>query len=449
KYISHGLAVDLMRNSKTAHEVMEIFNRASNQRGFDHNNTTYAVLLYKLARFRNHDSLDNALHRMTYETCRFHEGIFLTLMKHFAKLSMADRVVEMFHRIHPITRSKPSPKAITTCLNLLVEANEISLARALLLGLRRDFRLVPNSCIFNILVKYHCRNGDMGSAFDLLKEMDKSHLSSPNLITYSTLMDGLCRTGKLREAVVLLEEMISKRRIVPDALTYNLLISGFCRTGKTDEARKIIAFMEKNGCPPNVVNYSTLMNGLCSAGKIEEARETMSRMANSSGLKPDAVAYTTLISSMCRAGETSGAIELLEEMKSVGCEPDAVTFNVILGGLCREGRSGEAVGMVEGLHSGGGGGYYNHRVDNKGSYRIVLNHLVKEGDWEGCVGLVTAMMRRGFVPHFGTSNELVVGLCGAGKGNAAAAAVVGLLGMGFQPADDTWSALVDFYFRER
>ncbi|KAM5568792.1 hypothetical protein ABKV19_016360 [Rosa sericea] len=212
---------------------------------------------------------------MKYDTCKYHEGIFLNLMKHFSKSSMHERVLEMFYAIQPVVREKPSLKCISTCLNLLIEANQVDLAQQFLMHLKKSLNLKLNTCIVNILVKHHCTNGDLESAFEVVKEMKKSKLSYPNLITYSTLIDGLCQSGRLTEAMDLFEEMISKDQILPDVLTYNILINGFCRGGKVNRARKILDFMKSKGCNPNVFNYSALMNGFCKEERLEEAKELL------------------------------------------------------------------------------------------------------------------------------------------------------------------------------
>ncbi|XP_073274358.1 uncharacterized protein [Primulina huaijiensis] len=441
KHHCHESVINLIKHEKDPQLALQFFNKVTNQKGFNHNHNTYAIILHKLARCKKYELLDAVLHQMTYDTCKFHEGIFLNLMMHFSKSSMHERVLEMFHRILPIVRAKPSLKAISTCLNLLVDADQIEMARAFLLNTRKDFDFEPNTCIFNILVKHHCKKGDLGHAFEVAKEMEKSKLSCPNLITYSTLINGLCASGRLEEAIGLFEEMVSKHHILPDALTYNLLINGFCRSGKTDGASKIMKFMKKNGCSPNLFNYSSLMNGFCQEGRLEEAKETLVEMKGA-GLKPDTVVYTTLINYFCRARRTDEAIELLEEMKRNECRPDVVTMNVILRGLCEESRSNEAITMLMRLPVVG-------IYLNKASYRIVLNCLCKEGESEKAVRLLDLMLRRGFLPHFCTSNELIVHLCKTGKVNDAAIQLSGLVEMGFEPDPDTWSVLIDLIFRER
>lgn len=441
KFISHEAAISLIKREREPQRALEIFNSVSEQKGFNHNNATYATILDKLARYKKFQAVDAVLRQMTYETCKFHEGIFLNLMKHFSNCSLHERVLEMFHKIEPIVREKPSLKAISTCLNLLIESNQVDLARNFLKYSNQHLRLKPNTCIFNILVKHHCKCGTLESAFEVLKEMKKSQVSYPNLITYSTLIDGLCASGRFREAMELFEEMVSKDQILPDALTYNVLIDGFCRGGKVDRARKIMEFMKNNGCNPNVFNYTTLMNGFCKEGKLQEAKEVFDEMKNFR-LKPDTIGYTTMINCFCRAGGVDEALELLKEMKERDCKADIVTFNIILGGLCREGRIEEALGMLEKLS-------YDGIYLNKASYRIVLNFLCQKGELEKAVVLLGLMLCRGFPPHYATSNELLVRLCKAGMAEDAAIVLFGLVERGFKPEPDSWALLVELICRGR
>lgn len=441
KFTSHESFISSIKHERDPQKALEIFNKISEQKGFEHNSATYAVILEKLAQTKNFLAIDSVLHRMKYETCKFHEGIFLNLMKHFSRHSLHERVLDMFNAIQTIVRQKPSLKAISTCLNLIVESNQVEFARNFLIDLRNNLHLEPNTCIFNILVKYHCKKGNLEAAFQVLEEMKKSKISYPNLITYSTLMDGLCKSERTKGAIDLFEEMVAKDNIVPDALTYNILINCFCHGRQVDRAKKIIEFMKKNGCNPNIYNYSALINGFCKEGRLEEAKDAFKEM-KLKGLKPDKVVYTAYINSFCKAMRVDEAIELLKEMKENNCKADIVTFNVIIKGLCGEGRIEEALAMVYKLPKEG-------VYLSKASYRIVLNFLLKESDLENAIELLGLMLSRKFVPHFATSNELLVHLCENGRSSDAYVALFGLVELGFKPEPNSWSLLVDLVCRER
>ncbi|GKV51457.1 hypothetical protein SLEP1_g58113 [Rubroshorea leprosula] len=330
--------------------------------------------------------------KMTYDACKIREGIFLNLMKHFSQLSLHEKLLEMLYAIQSIGREKPSLKAISTCLNLLIESNQFDLTQDFLLNSNRSLSLNPNTCIFNIFVKYHCKKGDIESAFEVVKEMKKSKISYPNLITYSTVMDGLCKNGRFEEAIQLFEEMVGKNQILPDSQTYDVLINGFCCRGKVDRTRKIMDFMKNNGCTLNVFNYSALMNGFSKEGRWQEAKDFFDEM-KSIGLKPDTITYTTLIGCFCKAGKT----------------------------LLRRKVSG---GSSDGQETADDGVYLN-----KASYRVVLNSLCSRNDLNKATELLDLMLSRGFIPHHSTSDELLMGLCKAGMVDDALAALGGLAEM--------------------
>ncbi|CAN8255928.1 unnamed protein product [Cochlearia groenlandica] len=441
KFISHESAINLIKSERDPQRALDVFNRASEQKGFSHNNATYSVLLDNLVRHKKFQAVDAILNKMKQETCSFHEGLFLNLMRHFSRFDLQEKVMEMFSLIQVIARVKPSLNAISTCLNLLVDSKEVDLARKLLLYAKHNLGLVPNTCIFNILVKHHCKNGDIDSAFGVVEEMKRNGISYPNLITYSTLMDCLFVHSRSKEAMALFEDMISKERISPDPVTFNVMINGFCRAGEVDRAKVIIDFMKKNGCNPNVYNYSALMNGFCKEGKTREAKQIFDEVKET-GLKLDTVGYTTLMNCLCRNGQIDEAMELLGEMKASGCKADALTYNVILRGLSGEGRSEEALEMLkqwgrEGVHL------------NKGSYRIILNALCKNGELEKAVEFLSFMSKKGVWPHHATWNELVVGLCWSGNAEIGVRVLTGFLGMGFIPEPEAWRAMVESVSKER
>lgn len=441
KFISHDSAVNLIKRERDPQRALDVFNKASQQKGFNHNSATYCVILDNLVRHKKFQAVDAILRQMKYETCRFQEGVFLNLMKHFSKFDLHDKVIEMFSLIGVIARLKPSLNAISTCLNLLIDSGEVDKARKLLLYAKHHLGLEPNTCIFNILVKHHCKNGDIDSAFRVVEEMKRSGISYPNLITYSTLMDCLFAHSRSKEAMELFEDMISKEGISPDPVTFNVMINGFCRAGEVERAKMIIDFMKKNGCSPNVYNYSALMNGFCKEGTTLEAKQIFDEVKET-GLKLDTVGYTTLMNCFCRNGQIDEAMELLGEMKASGCRADALTYNVILRGLSSEGRSKEALKMLD--QWGREGGHLN-----KGSYRIILNALLKNGELEKAVEFLSLMSKRGVWPHHATWNELVVRLCGSGNTEIGVRVLTGFLEIGFKPEPESWGAVVKSICKER
>lgn len=72
-YISHETAIRLIKHERDPQHALEIFNMVSEQKGFNHNNATYASILQKLAKSKKFQAIDGVLHQMTYDTCKLHE----------------------------------------------------------------------------------------------------------------------------------------------------------------------------------------------------------------------------------------------------------------------------------------------------------------------------------------------------------------------------------------
>ncbi|KAL9267078.1 Pentatricopeptide repeat-containing protein [Drosera capensis] len=84
KFISHELAVNMIIREKDPQRALETFNKVSAQKGFCHNNATYSATLHQLAQCKKLSAIDAVIRQMKYEPCKFHEAVFLNLMKHFA-----------------------------------------------------------------------------------------------------------------------------------------------------------------------------------------------------------------------------------------------------------------------------------------------------------------------------------------------------------------------------
>ncbi|XP_078157461.1 uncharacterized protein LOC144553236 [Carex rostrata] len=432
-------AAHLISTQSDPQRALDFFNSLSRQPGFSHNHATLSAILIRLAKSRKIHAVDSLLSIIRlHHPCRLYEPPFLSLISLLSsRLSLHQKALDIFLSLPSLLRRKPSPKAVSTFLNLLVESGQLDLVDKLLHHVKIWHVSGVNACICNIVIKHYCKLGAIDKAFELFEEMRRSDSDDtrPNLITYSTLMGGLCKEGKVKEAFQLFEEMIDRDRILPDQLTYNVLIDGFCRQGQMDKAKAVLGFMRSNGCVPNKFNYSALMKGFCKEGKVEEAKQVFDEM-HRVGLEKDAVSYTTLVGFLCRNGKVDEGIELVREMNQRGCRPDVVTYNVVIEGLCKEGQVVEAMRLLVSLPDAG-------VKLNAASYRIVLNCLCGKGEMETAVGLLELMLGRGVVPHFATSNQLLVGLCNTGRMADATGALYGLAEMGFVPETSSWEQLLE------
>ncbi|PRQ21272.1 hypothetical protein RchiOBHm_Chr7g0237351 [Rosa chinensis] len=73
KYISHDAAINLIKRERDPQHALEIFNMVSEQKGFNHNNATYATILNKLGQSKKFKAVDAVLYQMKYDACKYHE----------------------------------------------------------------------------------------------------------------------------------------------------------------------------------------------------------------------------------------------------------------------------------------------------------------------------------------------------------------------------------------
>ncbi|KAH8516184.1 hypothetical protein H0E87_004521 [Populus deltoides] len=314
KFISHETAINLIKHERDPQHALEIFNLVVEQKGFNHNHATYSTIIDKLARAKKFQAVDALLRQMMYETCKFHESLFLNLMKYFAKSSEFERVVEMFNKIQPIVREKPSLKAISTCLNLLVESKQVDLLRGFLLDLKKDHMLKPNTCIFNIFIKYHCKSGDLESAFAVVKEMKKF--------------------GRIDEAMALLEEM-KETKCKADIVTVNVLLRGFCGEGRTEEALGMLNRLSSEGIYLNKASYRIVLNSLCQKGDLDKALELLG-LTLSRGFLPHHATSNELLVGLCKAGMADDAVVALYGLAEMGFKPEQDCWALLVEFVCRE-----------------------------------------------------------------------------------------------------------------
>ncbi|XP_078431063.1 pentatricopeptide repeat-containing protein At5g18475-like [Wolffia australiana] len=431
--MGHGELVRAIAAEKDPQRALDLFNAAGDRPGFAHNSATYGAILRRLAAARRLGAVDALLQQMQLEPCRFEEGAFLPLMSRLSAAGAPEKAAALLHLLPRLLRRRPSPRAVAACLHALALSHRPDLAASVLSHCRRLSGRPPNSCHLNILLKLHSSAGDLPAAAALLASMRRR--SAATRVSFSTLMAAHARAGDVRAAFSLFEEMVAVDRLAPDAVAFNALIDGFCRRGEPDKAARVLLFMKAHRCPPSAVNYTTLLTALARAGRLAEARRVLAEIPS-----PDPAAYTGLVAALCGAGRVDEAVALAEEMAARGSPGDAVTGNAVVGGLVRAGRAADALRWVR---SRGG-------AVSRASYRMVVNGLCREGEVEKAAQVVGEMVGNwGWVPHPGTSNEVLVRLCAAGRAAEAAAALRGLAAAGFAPESATWATLVESACAER
>ncbi|XP_038972426.1 pentatricopeptide repeat-containing protein At2g17525, mitochondrial [Phoenix dactylifera] len=239
-----------------------------------------------------------------------------------------------------------------------------------LLKLMKDSGLTPNPVIYNTLIHALCRNGKVGTARSLMREMN-----TPSDITFNILISAFCGDGSVVQALVMLEKCFDLG-FVPDAISVTKIVELLCNHSRAMEAVELLERVENKGGVVDTVAYTTLIKGLCRMKKPQVGRRVLKEM-ESKGVLPNVHTYNSLISGFCDSGKLGLAMELFEEMRMDGISPNFKTFDTLIRGLCFGGRITDGLKVVSLMEEERGG-----HGDSISPYNSVLYGLYKEGSME-------------------------------------------------------------------
>ncbi|KAF8022178.1 hypothetical protein BT93_G2355 [Corymbia citriodora subsp. variegata] len=96
-----------------------------------------------------------------------------------------------------------------------------------------------------------------------------------------------------------------------------------------EEAACMLLEMHRSNCEADGVTYTTLISGFCKCGKLDKAYELSDRMIQQ-GHTPCAKTYLPIMLAHEKIEELEECLELIEEMRKIGCFPDVIIYNVVI-----------------------------------------------------------------------------------------------------------------------
>ncbi|KAI6705534.1 hypothetical protein NL676_008496 [Syzygium grande] len=88
--------------------------------GFRHDYPSYSALVYKLARSRSFEAVEEILGRIEENDVRCRESLFVALIRHYGKVHLVDEAVRLFQRMTSFNCTR-TLQSFNTILNVLVE----------------------------------------------------------------------------------------------------------------------------------------------------------------------------------------------------------------------------------------------------------------------------------------------------------------------------------------
>ncbi|CAN4080016.1 unnamed protein product [Withania somnifera] len=525
----------LILEQKSATEALQTFRWASKLRNFTHNQSTYRALIHKLCIFRRLDCVQELLDEMCSSVGSTpDDDTFVTIVRGLGRARMIKQVIKIPELVSKFEK-KPTLKLYNSILDVLVK-EDIDIAREFyrkkmmgtgiqgddytygilmkglcltnrigdgfkLLQVMKTRGVMPNTVIYNTLMHALCKNGKVGRARSLMRE-----LAEPSDATFNILTSAYCGEGNLVQALVMLEKSFSKGYI-PDVITVTKVVELLCNKGRASEAVEVLEKVEERGGIVDVVAYNTLIYGFCRLGKARVGCCLLKEM-ESKGCLPNRDTYNGLISGLCDSKMLDLALDMFNEMKRVGINWNFVTYNILINGLCSGGRVEDGLKIMELMEDDKGasafpispyngviyGFYKENRLEealaflrkmeylfpravdrsirilcfcengNMGEARRVYDQMVREGVMpsalvyanlirgfcsEGCVReafeLMNEMIGHGYLPVASTLNALIILLCKQGKVGKASKLMEDAIGRGCLLDSGSYSPFIDAF----
>ncbi|XP_023639995.1 pentatricopeptide repeat-containing protein At2g27800, mitochondrial isoform X4 [Capsella rubella] len=227
-----------------------LFNWASQQPRFKHENCSYHIAIRKLGAAKMYKEMDDIVNQVLSVRHIGNENLYNSIIFYFTKAGKLIRSVNIFR--HMVTSKNLECRPTIRTYHILFKA---LLGRGYVLSLHVNdalrifhqmsvvYNCQPNSFTYDYLIHGLCAQGRTINGRELFNEM-KGKGFVPNGKSYNSLVNALSLSGEIDDAVKCLWEMIENGRLV-DFITYKTLVDESCRNGKYDEATRLLEMLQE------------------------------------------------------------------------------------------------------------------------------------------------------------------------------------------------------------
>ncbi|KAK4525051.1 hypothetical protein GAYE_SCF07G2956 [Galdieria yellowstonensis] len=189
-------------------------------------------------------------------------------------------------------------------------------------------------------------------------------------------------------------------RVKPDAVTYALALSCCSKWRAIEEARKLWNWYLEDNIPADNHVYSSMIAVYARTVPPQyEAAQFLFQQLKTQ-LQPNKVVYNAMIDICSRTGRMEEALQLFEEIKSIGEKPDEYTYNALIKGYARAGNVQSAVQISNQMHSEG-------IVPRAITYSVLIDSLGKCKMLDEAFAFFEEMQVKGISPNGITFNVLL------------------------------------------
>ncbi|OVA01675.1 Pentatricopeptide repeat [Macleaya cordata] len=286
-----------------------------------------------------------------------------TMIDGYAQKNLPEEALKLFYSMLS-SNVEPNEVTMITVLSACSLMGNLSVGRLIheyieKSNVNRTLNLV------NALMDMYVKCGCLTTAREVFDKME-----TRDVFSWTSMINGYAKDGDLKLARNFFDEM-PERNVV----SWNAMIAGYSQKDQPEEALKLFHEMEKTGIQPieegTLVCVLSACSQLCclglgrriyqyyvylkkvqlsvtltnafidmyaKCGNIDEAAKLFNKMP-----KKDLVSWNSMIIGCAAHGYAKQALDLFEQMKSMGLWPDDITFVGVLsacshGGLVVEGR---------------------------------------------------------------------------------------------------------------
>ncbi|KFK29960.1 hypothetical protein AALP_AA7G199900 [Arabis alpina] len=256
-----------------------LFNWASQQPRFKHENCSYHIAIRKLGAAKMYKEMDDIVNQVLSVRHIGNENLYNSIIFYFTKAGKLIRAVNIFRHMTTSKNLECRPTIRTYHIlfkALLSRGNNSYTSHMYMETIRSLFRqmvdngIEPDVFALNCMVKGFVLSLHVNDALRIFHQMSVVYNCKPNSFTYDYLIHGLCAQGRTINARELLDEMKGKG-FVPNAKSYNSLVNALALSGEIDDAVKCLWEMIENGRLVDFITHKTLVDESCRSGKYDEA----------------------------------------------------------------------------------------------------------------------------------------------------------------------------------
>merc|ERR1719271_207397 len=176
----------------------------------------------------------------------------------------------------------------------------------------------------------------------------KAANARPNVITYSTMLKGHCQNGDMQTAFAILEQMKKDARLKPDEIMYNSLLDGCAQNNLVDEGLRLLEEMQSEGVAPSNFTLSILVKLMNRARRLDRAFAVVEEITKKYNFHPNVHVYTNLVQACASNQQLARGVSILEQMIKERIVPESRTYSILVRSSISKGMFEQAVGLLKG-----------------------------------------------------------------------------------------------------